>query len=219
MKLLVQFVGVPERARDFHVAFHNLGVPDLVKIGRIIFTLRMESVGERLVAKIFHRHAVSAVVGIGDGVQRLVHIAHKVDEITYRFGAFQGIGGLVFQDGTLLFNSARHTSLPTAVSAQIPLMFLPRNVDVVPRTVLALIAHIIRPCRRIHHQIRRGIPAPAFQLRIDGVVAKKLLQPVAALPASGASLRSRLRSRDLCNPMPWRVERLLSGARERLEEA
>src|SRR6266550_4439439 len=41
LKLLVQLVGVPERVGDFHVAFHNLGVPDLMKVGRIIFTFRM----------------------------------------------------------------------------------------------------------------------------------------------------------------------------------
>src|ERR1700687_791676 len=174
-KLLVQFVRVPERVGNFHVAFHNLRVPDLMKIGRIIFALLTERVEERFMAKIFHRHAVSAVVGIGDGMQRLMQIADKMDEVAYRFGALQGIGGLVFQDGGLLFDCTRHTSLRTAISVQLPLMFPPRNIDVMPGTVLALIAHIVRPCRGIYHEVRRGIAAPAPQLRIHWVVAKNLL--------------------------------------------
>src|SRR6267143_1261101 len=41
MKPLVQLIGVPERIGDFHVAFHDLRVPDLMKVGRVIFTFRM----------------------------------------------------------------------------------------------------------------------------------------------------------------------------------
>src|SRR6266852_1765789 len=135
-KLLVQFVRVPERVGNFHVAFHNLRVPDLMKIGRIISALWMERVEERFMAKIFHRHTVSAVVGIGDGMQRLMQIADKMDEVADRFGTLQGIGGLVFQDGALLFDCTRYTSLRTAISVQLPLVLPPRNIDVMPGTVL-----------------------------------------------------------------------------------
>ena len=79
----------------------------------------------------------------------------------------------------LLFDHAGHTSLRTAVSVQIPVMFPPGNIDVMPRPVLAVTAHIIRPCRSIHQQVRRRIATPAFQLRIDGVFTKKLLDQLA----------------------------------------
>src|SRR6266699_1383540 len=46
-KLFVQFVGVSKRVGDFHVAFHNLRVPDLMKVGRIILTFRMERIEKR----------------------------------------------------------------------------------------------------------------------------------------------------------------------------
>src|SRR6267143_2892989 len=188
MKLLVQVVGVPERIGDFHIAFDNLGVPDLMQVGRIIFTLRMESVGARFVAKIFHRHTISPVVGVGDGMQRLMHIADKMDEVAYRFSALKRIGGLVFQDGALLFDRARHTSLWTAVSVQFTVTFPPRNIDVMPGSVLALVAYIVRPCRGIYHQVRRSIPTPASQLRIHRVVAKKLLNE---LPPFGGQMLLR----------------------------
>src|SRR6266446_320023 len=101
----------------------------------------MESVGERFMAKIFHRRTISAVVCVGDGMQRLVHIADKMDEVANRFGALKRIGGLVFQDGTLLFDRVRHTSLRTAVHVQFTVMLPPRNIDVMPGSVLALVAY------------------------------------------------------------------------------
>src|SRR5260370_38298821 len=55
-KLLVQFVGIPERVGNFHVAFHNLRVPDLMKIGRKIFTLRREWSEERILWNNFPRY-------------------------------------------------------------------------------------------------------------------------------------------------------------------
>src|SRR5882672_12008892 len=113
---------------------------------RIIFALRMESVGERFVAKIFHRRTISPIVGVGDGMQRLMHIADKMDEVAYRFGALQGIGGLVFQDGALLFDRAGDASISATELVQRPLVFPPRNIDVMPGSVLALVAYIIRPC-------------------------------------------------------------------------
>src|SRR6266581_3951110 len=121
-KLFVQFVGVSKRVGDFHVAFHNLRVPDLMKVGRIILTFRMERIEKRFMVKIFHRHTVCAVVGIGDGMQWLMQIAYKMDEIAYCFGAFQGIGGLIFQDGALLFDGARHASFRTAVPVKLSLV-------------------------------------------------------------------------------------------------
>src|SRR6266576_5571825 len=108
-----------------------------------------------------------------------MHIADKMDQVAYRFGALHWIGGAVFQDGALLFDRAGHTSLRTAVSVQIPLVFPPRNIDVMPGPVLALIAHSIRPGRSIHQQVRRRIATPASQLRIDGVFTKKLLDQLA----------------------------------------
>src|SRR5260370_359766 len=104
-----------ERVGNFHVAFHNFRVPDLMKIGRVIFALWMQRVGERVMAKIFRWHAVSAVVGIIDGVQRLVQISDKMDEVADCFRALRRISGLVFQDGALLLDGARHTAVGAAV--------------------------------------------------------------------------------------------------------
>src|SRR5438094_4450388 len=100
----------------------------------------MERIGQWLMAKILHRHAISAVVCIGDGVQRLMHVADKVDEVTDRFGALQRIGGLILQNGALLFDGARHASFGAAELRQIALVFAARNIDVMPWTVLALVA-------------------------------------------------------------------------------
>ncbi len=76
----------------------------------------MERIEKRFMVKIFHRDTISAVVGIGDGMQWLMQIGDKMDEIPYCFGALQGIGGLIFKDGALLFDGARHASFGTAVS-------------------------------------------------------------------------------------------------------
>src|ERR1700739_3932350 len=110
----------------------------------------MQEVGERLMVKIFHRYAISAVISVGDGVQRLMHVADKMDKVAYRFGSLQRIGGLVFQDGALLFNRARHASFRAAVFRQVSLVLAPRYVDVMPWAVLALVAHIVRPGGGIH---------------------------------------------------------------------
>src|SRR5712692_9621223 len=135
----------------------------------------MKRVLEWIMAKIFHRDTVSAAVGIVDGVQRLVQIAYKVDEVTDGFGPLQRIGGLVLKDSALLFNGARHASFRTAVLTQLSLVFPPRNIDVMPGAVLAFVAHVIRPCRGIHHEVGCRIATPASQFRIDGALAKKFL--------------------------------------------
>src|SRR5260370_17459637 len=96
-----------------------------MKIGRIIFTLRMERIHERLVAEVLHRHAVSAVVGIVDGVQRLMQIADKVDKGTDGFGALQRIGGLVLQDSALLFLGGRPASFRAPVTPPVSFVLPP----------------------------------------------------------------------------------------------
>src|SRR2546426_7443257 len=78
-ELFIQFVGVAVGVGDFHVAFHDLGVPDLMKIGRKILAFRVQRIGERFMVEIFHRDAVSPVVGIIDGMQRLMQIPDKMD--------------------------------------------------------------------------------------------------------------------------------------------
>src|SRR5260370_2370220 len=84
-------------------------------------------------------------------MQRLMHIADEMNEVAYRFSALQRIGGLLFQDGALFFNRARHTSFGAAVAVQLPLVFPPWNIDVIPGTILALVAHITRPARSLHY--------------------------------------------------------------------
>src|SRR5713101_2085301 len=79
----------------------------------------------------------------------------------------------VLKDSALLFDGARHTSFRAAVLVQLTLVLPSRNIDVMPGTVLALVADVIGPGRGIHHQVCRRIAAPASQFRIDGVLAKK----------------------------------------------
>jgi hypothetical protein len=54
-------------------------------------------------------------------------------------------------------------------------MLPPRNVNVMPWTIVALVAHIIGPCGRVHHQIHRRAAAPALELRIYGIVGEDFL--------------------------------------------
>src|SRR5882724_12133209 len=104
-----------------------------------------------------------------------MHVADEVDQVPYRLGALQGVGRLVLQDGALLLDRARHTALAAAVLVQRALMLPEGNIDVVPWAVVAFIAHIIRPCGRIHHQIHRRVAAPALELRVDGTIGEDLL--------------------------------------------
>src|SRR5439155_1402580 len=108
------FVGVTRRVGNFHVAFDYFGVPDLVQVGRIIFALGAGRIEARFMAKVFHGHAITAVVGVGDGMERLMHIADKVDEVADRFATLGGISGLVFQNGALFFDCARHAAFGAA---------------------------------------------------------------------------------------------------------
>jgi len=39
-------------------------------------------------------------------------------------------------------------------------------------TVVAFIAHVIRPCGCTHHQIRRRVAAPALELRVNGIIGE-----------------------------------------------
>src|SRR5260370_8214565 len=111
-------------------------------------------------AKIFHRHAVSAVVGIVDGVQRLMQIPYKVNDITDGFSALQRIGGLVLKDSALLFDGARHTSFRAAVLVQLTLVLPSRNLDVMPGTVLALVSDVIAPRRTTHPHAPHRLATP-----------------------------------------------------------
>src|SRR5260370_18281545 len=100
-----------------------------------------EGLEDGFMEKIFHRHAVPAAVGVVDGMQRLMHIADKVDEVADRFGALYEIGGLVFQDGPLLFDRPRHASFGTAGFVQLSLLLPTMNIGVIPRPFLPLVAH------------------------------------------------------------------------------
>src|SRR5216683_296344 len=135
----------------------------------------MERIRERVMAKILHRDAVSAVVGIVDGVQRLMQIPYKVNDVTDGFSALQRIGGLVLKDSALLFDAARHTSFRAAVLVQLTLVLPSRNIDVMPGTVLALVADVIGPGRGIHNQVCSRIAAPASQFCIDGILSQQFL--------------------------------------------
>src|SRR5438094_672856 len=79
----------------------------------------------------------------------------------------QRIDGLIRENGVLRFGGARHACVGAAELRQIALVFDARNIGVMPWTVLALVAHIIRPGGGIHHELCRGVAAPALQLRID----------------------------------------------------
>jgi len=41
VKFFVEFVGVTMGIGDFHVAFDNFRIPELMKVGRIVLALRM----------------------------------------------------------------------------------------------------------------------------------------------------------------------------------
>ena len=112
--------------------------------------------------KIFHWNAVSAIVAIVDEVQRLVHVACKVNEIANGFGAFHWISRLVFQYSALFIDCSRHTSVAATVLLQRAFVRSPRNVDVMPGAIVPLVAHVIRPRRSIHHEVRSSIAAPAL---------------------------------------------------------
>lgn len=75
----------------------------------------MQWIQQRVMVQVFHRNAVATVVAVVDDVQRLVHIADKMDEIPERLGAFYQINRLVFQNRSLRFDGARYASVCSAV--------------------------------------------------------------------------------------------------------
>src|SRR5580704_13174213 len=111
-----------------------------MKIGRIVLALRVCGIGERVVMKVLHGNAVAAIVGIVGGVQGLVHVADKMDQVADRFGALHRIGRGVLQDGALRFNCASHATLGAAVFVQRTLLFSSWDINVMPGAVVALVA-------------------------------------------------------------------------------
>src|SRR6266446_7261937 len=99
-----------------------------------------------------------------------MHVADEVDQVPYSLGALHRVGGFVLQERALLLDRECDTTFSTAIFAERALVFPQRNVNVMPWTVVALIAHIIRPRGRVHHQIGRRVPAPALELRVDGII-------------------------------------------------
>src|SRR5690349_13755891 len=122
--------------------------------------------------KVFHGNAVSAIVAVVDDVQRLMHVADKMDEITDRPAALYRIGRLIFQNGALLYNRLRHASVLAAVFVGRAFMLSARNVDVMPRPIVPLVADVIWPRGSIHQHVRSGVAAITLQLGINGVFAE-----------------------------------------------
>jgi len=96
--------------------------------------------------------------------------------IKYRIARpLQLVGRLILQDSALLPDRARDAAFAAAVLVQRALMLPQGNINVMPWTVVAFIAHIIRPCGSIHHQIHRRVAAPALEFRVDGIIGEDLL--------------------------------------------
>src|SRR5947208_4647552 len=126
----------------------------------------MQQIQQRFVMKVFHWDAVSAIVAVVDGVQRLVHVTDKMDEIPDRFRAFYGIRRLIFQNGALLFNRARHAPVRAAVFLDRAFMLSTRNIDVMPRPMVPLGPTIVRPRGSITHPTAMAVDKPELQLRL-----------------------------------------------------
>jgi len=105
-----------------------------------------------------------------------MHVADKMNEVADGFGALQGIGGLVFQYGALLFDGAGHAAFGAAVFAQVPLVLPARNIDVVPGTIFAFVAHVIGQVEASTSRSVVELPHQRFSFGSIGLVAHKFLE-------------------------------------------
>src|SRR5882724_9546928 len=66
-----------------------------------------------------------------------MHVADKVDQVPYSFGALHRVSRLVLQESALLLDRERDTACSAAIFVQRALMLPQRNVNIVPWTIVA----------------------------------------------------------------------------------
>src|SRR6478609_7794687 len=101
--------------------------------------------------QVFYRHAISAFIGVGDGMQRLVQISNEMDDVSQRLRLLCRIGILVFQNGQLLADRFRNASFFSAKRLERSALRSSRYIDVMPGAVLPLSPHVVRPRGRVRH--------------------------------------------------------------------
>src|SRR5512136_458774 len=99
----------------------------------------------RLAPEIIHWHAISTLIVVGNGVQRLVQIAHEVNDVAERLGSLRSVPILVLQNSELVLDGLRDATLFPAEIAERRALGSARNVDVMPRPVFRRAANIVRP--------------------------------------------------------------------------
>src|SRR5208337_404893 len=114
-----------------------------------------------------HRYTVAALIVVGGSVQRHMQITDEVDNIAEGLGALARFGMAIPENGPLLGNGLGDAALPAAILLKRTARSPARNIDVMPRTILAFIAHVVRPGGTVRQQIMNRGTAIAFDLRIN----------------------------------------------------
>src|SRR5882762_1070587 len=99
----VQCVCKLDGIRSLHLAFRNFRVPNMMKI----WSVRIVP-GVWIPFEVFDGDAISPAVAVGRAVQRLVQVAHEVNDKSQGGGALCSRSVLISQNGKLVDDGRQH---------------------------------------------------------------------------------------------------------------
>jgi len=170
-----------------HIVLEDRYVPDIVEIERIGFTNGLRSTPE-----VVDRDATSASIVVGTGVKRHVQVSNKVNDVANGVGAFVRIGGRIFQNGELIGDRLSDATTWATKFRKRRARGTSGDVDVVPRTVLRDVAHIVGPGGSVGEEVVGGIAAVALEGGIGGIFGEQLVHEL-------EGFRSEVQLGEQCN--------------------
>ena len=103
-----------ERVRPLRHGFHSFhalddgGIPNGVQIGRVAFVLRV--LLHRGVAKEIDGHAIASHIVVGNAVQRLMKVSHKMDDKPQGVGSHLGGVAIIAKQLDLMLDRTGHAA-------------------------------------------------------------------------------------------------------------
>src|SRR5258707_5512463 len=155
-----------------HLAFRNLRIPNVMEIRNVGVISEV-----RIPREVFYRNTISATVAVGRAVQRLVQVAHNMNDKSQRRGTLRPGRVLIFQNGELIRKCLCHAATRTTKSLCRALRRAQWDINKVPRRGGRISATlIVGPGGRIHEGVQPPLSAIPFQLRIDGICRQQRKQ-------------------------------------------
>src|SRR5579872_3220968 len=176
------YIGIMTLTANAGAALENGSIPDAVQVGTVIALV----VALRFQLKKGCRNAIAAAVVVVNVVQRLVHVAHEVDDEHERFDLIFTFGRGGFEHLHLPFDGLIDASFVTELARSGLFFLVQRDIPEMPVAAgRVLLAIIVRPGGGVGHGAERGLSAEAFQCRIDGRTAQQIEH---CLPCIGSKL-------------------------------